>query len=221
MREVALRRDKYIDQLDLRLGERNEADTVHHILPREIYPEYQYKLWNLISLTRDNHEIMHNRITGGLSALGRKLMVETAEKNGIHLTTLVLVIGLRGSGKTTYVKQHLGNGIAYDLDHIAGAFRLKKPHDEYHDVARRMANSMAQAFAEQARKYGGIIHIIRTAPTIDEVLAYEPDMIVRCKGQHDITDRRDYKRIDDREYRRRIAELVEYCKANDIPLSEV
>lgn len=221
LRDVALRRDAYTDQLDLRLGERNEADTVHHILPREIYPEYQYKLWNLISLTRDNHELMHNRITGGLSAAGRKLMIETAEKNGISLTALVLVVGLQGSGKTTYVRQHIGNGVAYDLDHIAGAFRLRREHEEYHPVARQMANSMAQAFAEQARQYGGVIHVIRSAPTIEEVVKYEPDKIIWCKGQHNITKRKDYRRIDEREAYRRLVDLAEYCKANDIPFEEI
>ena len=228
VRAVALRRDGYKDQLDLRLGERTEAETVHHIFPIEVYPEYRFKLWNLISVTRDNHELMHNRITGGLSQAGRRLMQEAAEKNGISVSELILVVGLAGSGKTTYVRQHMGNGIAYDLDAIAAAFRLRKEHEEYHKTARRMANSMCRAFAEQARSYGGKVYIIRTAPTVDEAVGYDPDAIVFCTGRHDITHRKDHaadgmkrQQAEQGQQAKRIAELLEYCKANELSFFEI
>lgn len=220
LREMALRRDGYLDQIDIRDGVRTEADTVHHIFPRETYPQYQHKLWNLISLTRDHHEEMHNRITGELSAAGRELMAQTASQRGIKTSTLHLVVGLPGSGKTTFVRQNLGNGVAYDLDHIAAAFRLRAPHSEIHDTARRMANSMARAFAENARRYGGNIWVIRMAPTIDEAMAYEPDDITVCRGEYGIGKRKDRIEIDRREAEERIQDLADFASANGIRLIE-
>ncbi len=53
---------------------------------------------------------------------------------------ITLVCGLRGCGKSTYVKEHLTDGaLAYDMDAIASAFRLRMPHEEYHEAARHMA----------------------------------------------------------------------------------
>lgn len=37
-----LKRDKYLCQESKRYGKRIDADTVHHIYPREDYPEYEY-----------------------------------------------------------------------------------------------------------------------------------------------------------------------------------
>ena len=221
MRDMCLRRDGYMDQLDLRNGEHNQADLVHHIFPREVYPEYRFCLWNLISLTSENHERMHNRITGELSAAGRALMAEVAKEQGIKISTLVLVCGLPGSGKTEYVRSVLGNGVVYDLDWIAAAFRLRMAHDERHEVARRMANSMGRGFAEAARRYGGKIHVIRTAPELNEALAYEPDEIVICKRSYDITKRKDYRRIGVSEMQQRLDDLECFAIANDIPLHVV
>ena len=41
-----------------------------------------------------------------------------------------LVIGLPGTGKTTYVKEHRGNALVYDLDYIKAADKVLKkiPH---------------------------------------------------------------------------------------------
>lgn len=221
LRATCMRRDRYMDQLDLRDGEHNQADLVHHIFPREVYPEYQYCLWNLISLTNENHERMHNRITGELSAAGRALMAEVAEKQGIKISRLVLVCGLPGSGKTEYVRSVLGNGVVYDLDWIAAAFRLKMPHDERHDVSRRMANSMGHGFAAAARRYGGTIYVIRVAPEINEAMSYEPDEIVICKQKFDISRRKDYRHVGTSEMQQRLDDLECFAIANDISLNVV
>lgn len=64
-RESVLRRDRYIDKELERYGQRVEADTVHHIYPIEFYPELAYVDWNLISLSRANHNTMHDRHRNG------------------------------------------------------------------------------------------------------------------------------------------------------------
>ena len=209
LRRAVMARDKYLDQLELRTGKKVNAEQVHHIFPADRYPEYKWCSWNLISLTRENHELMHNRLTGELTNAGKKLQEETATKQGININRLVLVIGFAGAGKTTYVKRNLGSGLAYDLDYIAAAFRLKKPKEEVNDPARRMANSMVKAFAINARRYTGTVYVIRTVPRLDELEAFEPDVIVRIKGGKPYDDQAE-----------RMNELIEFIKANAIPLIE-
>ena len=209
LRKAVMARDKYLDQLELRTGKKVNAEQVHHIFPADRYPEYKWCSWNLISLTRENHELMHNRLTGELTNAGKKLQEETATKQGINISRLALVIGFAGAGKTTYVKRNLGSGLAYDLDYIAAAFRLKKPKEEANDPARRMANSMVKAFAINARRYTGTVYVIRTVPRLDELDAFEPDVVVRIKGGKPYDDQAE-----------RMNELIEFIKANAIPLIE-
>lgn len=221
LRPAILARDHYMDQLELRAGRRVPADTVHHIFPKDRYPQYQWCAWNLISLSRENHEAMHIRLTGELTAAGQKLMADTAAERGIKLSTLTLVVGLPGSGKTTYTRRVMGGGLAYDLDYIAAAFRLRGPHSERHDPARRLANGMAKAFAANAQRFASQIWVIRTAPYLDEVIDMEPDRIVVCHGKHSIADRADYQRIDEADMQKRIDELVDWAEANKIPIENV
>lgn len=70
LRDKALRRDRFLCREAMRYGIREEAEVVHHIWPAEDYPEYAYELWNLVSLTAKNHDRMHDRTTGALTALG-------------------------------------------------------------------------------------------------------------------------------------------------------
>lgn len=221
LRESILRRDGYMDQLELRAGRKVNADTVHHIFPVDMYPQYKWCTWNLISLTNENHELMHIRSIKRLSGAGMKLMREKAEEMGIPLTMLTLVIGERGSGKSTYVKHHLGDGLAYDLDYIAAAFRLSKPHAEVHDVSRRLANSLCIGFANKARQYSSRVFVIRTAPTIEEVEAIDPDRIVVCIGQYCITARADYRGNSTQEERDRIQECIDYAEKNGIYVEKI
>ena len=60
-RNFILRQDHYIDQELLRYGRRVPANTVHHIYPVEFYPELKYVNWNLISLSSETHNQMHDR----------------------------------------------------------------------------------------------------------------------------------------------------------------
>lgn len=53
-----------------RYGKAVEATTVHHVWPAEEYPEYAWAPWNLVSLSGDRHDAMHDRRTGRLTELG-------------------------------------------------------------------------------------------------------------------------------------------------------
>lgn len=83
LRAAALRRDGYQCQLSKRYGKMLQADTVHHIFPRDEFPEYQYELWNLISLTAEKHNELHDRNTNRLTDKGIDLLRKTARKHGV------------------------------------------------------------------------------------------------------------------------------------------
>ena len=186
------------------------AECVHHIFPKDTYIDYQYELWNLMSLCNKCHDEMHNHYTGELSKKGMLFLRSVAAVRGIPISmkeSTILVVGLRGSGKSTYCKKHLDDmSLCYDLDAIASAFRLKMPHEEYFKPARKMANDFLKGFIAKAHDYCKRVFIIRTAPTIEEVEEIEPDKVVFCKHQYvsrGMGDRYDALR--------RIANLERYC----------
>lgn len=86
LRASVLRRDDYLDREALRFGKRITADTVHHILPREYFPEYQFEPWNLISLSTATHNRLHDRTGHYLTADGLNLLERTARKNNIFVS---------------------------------------------------------------------------------------------------------------------------------------
>lgn len=215
-----LRRDGYIDQYILKTtGRREPATLVHHILPREEFPQYAMEDWNLISLSRHTHNKIIHTFTGKLTKEGKKLMYETAFKNDIRLQEKTLVVGLPGSGKSTWVREALGmDGIAYDLDAIAGAFRLREPHQERHTGSRRMANALMKAFAQRAFTYSPRVFIIRTAPAVDEVAEIKPDRMVICTGVYDIRRRNDFADYDRLAMEKRIEDAKKWCELNSVPV---
>lgn len=83
LRAMVLRRDGYLCQVSKRYGKRIEATTVHHVFPREEFPEYQWEPWNLVSLAGDVHDEMHDRVTGTLTDKGAELLRRTARKYGV------------------------------------------------------------------------------------------------------------------------------------------
>ena len=85
LRSAVLRRDGYMCQLSKRYGKMLEANTVHHIFPRDEYPEYELEAWNLISLTTEMHNKLHDRTTNKLTEDGIKLLKRTAQKNDIRI----------------------------------------------------------------------------------------------------------------------------------------
>ena len=85
LREAVLRRDGYRCQESARYGKRAEASAVHHIFPRDEFPEYQWEPWNLVSLAGDVHDQMHDRVTGALTDRGAELLRRTARKRGMDV----------------------------------------------------------------------------------------------------------------------------------------
>ena len=85
LRGVILRRDGYMCQISRRYGKRVQADTVHHIFPREEFPEYQWQAWNLVSLAGDVHDALHDRVTNALTEKGAELLRRTARRRGMEV----------------------------------------------------------------------------------------------------------------------------------------
>lgn len=80
LRQKILKRDNYMCQYSKRYGRMIQADTVHHILPAERYPEYEWCEWNLISLSKEAHNIMHDRDSHELTDEGLKLQERLKRK---------------------------------------------------------------------------------------------------------------------------------------------
>lgn len=76
------RRDNFECQECARYGRKTDAKLVHHIFPTDLYPELFFNNDNLVSLCFKCHELMHNRSTGEVTALGldwqkrRKLKIQ-------------------------------------------------------------------------------------------------------------------------------------------------
>ena len=82
LRERILRRDGYQCQIALRYGKHVQATHVHHIFPRDLYPEYEWQPWNLISVSSEAHNMLHDRTTGVLTSAGVELMERTRRRLG-------------------------------------------------------------------------------------------------------------------------------------------
>lgn len=77
LRDVIRRDGAAICQYAKRFGKRVEATHVHHIWPAEEYPEYAWERWNLVALSQEAHNAMHDRATGRLSPTGEALRRRT------------------------------------------------------------------------------------------------------------------------------------------------
>lgn len=70
LRESVLRRDGYMCRDAARYGKTEQATTVHHVWPVEDFPQWAWEGWNLISLSGQAHDAMHDRKTGRLTERG-------------------------------------------------------------------------------------------------------------------------------------------------------
>lgn len=80
-----LRRDKFQDQEAKRYGKIKPADIVHHIFPKNDFPQYAYEPWNLISVSRVTHNTFHDRETDDLTEKGMELLRRTCRKQNIPI----------------------------------------------------------------------------------------------------------------------------------------
>lgn len=220
-RKNILNRDGHIDQYIKRTtGRTVPANIVHHILPKEKYPQYAYDDWNLISVSLNTHrKILHNMRNGELTKEGKKLMMETAYMNGVHLTETILVIGMPGVGKRGYVENNMGrDAIVYDLDTLAAAFRLGQAD---HDGARRMANSLFRAFALRGKDFASRVYLIRTSISIEDISEILPDRVVMIEGEPSIKRLKEMPTFDPTYAARRQNDALDFCKRNNIPVERI
>ena len=91
LRAAILRRDGYMCQDRKRYGKRVQADHVHHALPREQFPQYQWEPWNLVSLCTEAHNEMHYRTDRTLTEKGKELARRVINKyNREHADTITV-----------------------------------------------------------------------------------------------------------------------------------
>lgn len=101
-----------------------------------------------------------------------------------------------------------GKWIAYDLDYLAAAFRLREPHVERDNSARYMANDLLYGFIDKAEQYEENVYIIRAAPNAEGLLTIMPDEVVVMRTNYDV-DREDDAPIDASRMRDKIEEAIE------------
>lgn len=221
LRRAILERDGWQCQMAKAQGKKVPATAVHHILPRSQYPQYQWEEWNLISLSFAAHNHLHRRDGEQLSESGQALADETARAHGVEGYTphTTLVIGMPGTGKTTYVKRHMRRGVCYDLDYLAAALRLKEqPKKERNKPAWLIANSLLPGFTEAAHRYTDDVWIIRTAPTEQELSDIKPTEIVVLYGGYG-NPKLDAKRRTT--LANRIKEAVKIARHTGIKITEI
>lgn len=101
VRKSALMRDGYQDVELRRYGKIKPAEVVHHIFPKDEFPQYAYCLWNLISVSRMTHNTFHDRDTDELTEKGMELLRRTCRKNGIQIPSKYMEQKKRGSKSKT------------------------------------------------------------------------------------------------------------------------
>ena len=98
-----LSRDNYQDKYQRRYGRAEPAEIVHHILPLDLYPELAYTDYNLISVSRRTHLMLHTA-DGSLSKRGKELSEMIARRHGIPLRDPGPASNYRTGGKGYAIK---------------------------------------------------------------------------------------------------------------------
>lgn len=84
LRRAVLARDGYKCQVSKRYGKNVPANTVHHVFPVEDYPQYRLCAWNLIAVSAETHNRLHDRNTNQLTDEGLDILMRIARKKGIE-----------------------------------------------------------------------------------------------------------------------------------------
>lgn len=217
-REAYKKSRGYLCEECLRKGKYVPGEIVHHKVHIDLDtitdPNVLLNWDNLEVLCRECHAKEHDNSKKRYK-INKDGTASLREKKD-EKTYRVLVCGLPGTGKTVYTRSNLGNGVAYDLDAIASAFRLRMPHEERHQGSREMANSLLHWFVLNAK--GNRIFIIRTAPTIEEFDYIMPTQVVICSMVY--VDR-DISADKADEYIRRLNRLERICNERGIPIERV
>lgn len=128
---------------------------------------------------------------------------------------LTLIMGMPGTGKSTWARDHLGAaGLAYDLDAIAGAFRLCAAHEDQSPEARALADDLLPCWLRAARQHTDDVYVIRTAPTLPELESIAPDRAVCCMTRHTRQGAGDAVRMA-----RRLADADAWLQDHGIPVT--
>lgn len=132
---------------------------------------------------------------------------------------ITLVIGLPGTGKTTYVKEKRGDALVFDLDYLKTALTYSDVHSPNDIDAMKVANSFLSSFVTTATERERDCFIIRTAPKMDELQMINPSKMVVMLKEYDISNRADYHDDVDRElYNTRIQACIKWCEKHGVEL---
>ncbi len=129
-----------------------------------------------------------------------------------------LVIGLPGTGKTTYAKENRGDALVYDLDYLKAALTYSDVHSPDDEDARKVANAFLASFCLFAPLQRRDCFIIRTAPKLDELKVLKPDKLVVMTKEYDISNRADFHDVDKELYNIRITACIKWCDKNGVDI---
>jgi 5-methylcytosine-specific restriction protein A len=158
-RKAVLARDKHLCQTCLQKGILTPASTVHHKVPIEDAPEKALDMDNLETICRACHNLVHPEKSFGYKDLRKRIIV---------------ILGYPGAGKTTYVKQRMGDyDIILDVDILTAAITQREVHDRTGsgEHAFWMASDMVSRVIRDVRAKGYVfdtLWIIRTRLSDEE-----------------------------------------------------
>lgn len=134
----------------------------------------------------------------------------------------ILIICLPGTGKTTWVKNNLGqNDLCFDLDWLAAAMVLGSEHERKNWVAKRVINKLLLPLVSEmeieTNRVGGNVFIIRCAPDWNELDDLDPDYVLFFVKEYDISHRKLIDNTGLSEARTRVRAAVDWCKEQKVP----